>query len=346
MWASGAPLLEGNEIRGNQKDGVFSRESRPSLEKNRILNNGETGVRLFSSPARLRNNNIHDNGQFEIFNAPEKDVPVEALENWWGAKEGSKIVNRISGRVDYQRILDGPYPQGKPVELPILKSPLGGQIQQDSFLTLGSSPYILEKDLVLEKGATLFLQPGVTLRFNPGTSILIKDGGIDARGTADRVITFTSNSSFPSPGSYPSVVRFEQPSRVASFFRYCILEYSETGLDIAHGAPELDHCLIGNHSQVGMRVSNDAEPKVSYSTFFQNRGTGAVVVQGTGRPKMNRNNFIDNSFAIQSFSSIYLDARENWWGSSPPPGSLFLGQVNYKPWLEGPEAGAFQGRRP
>jgi hypothetical protein len=61
---------------------------------------------------------------------------------------------------------------------------------------------------------------------------------------------------------------------------------------------------------------------------------------------MNRNNFIDNPFAVQSFSSIYMDARENWWGSSPPKESLFLGEINYKPWLDTPEAGAFQRREP
>jgi hypothetical protein len=95
-----------------------------------------------------------------------------------------------------------------------------------------------------------------------------------------------------------------------------------------------------------VKVANEAEPRIFFSTFAKNLGTGAVVVSGTARPKMNRNNFIDNSFAIQSFSSIYMDARENWWGSSPPKGSLFVGEINYEPWLDTPEAGAFQRREP
>ncbi len=341
-----APSLEENEIRGNQKDGVWIREAAPLMAKNRILNNGEAGVRLYSSPARLANNNIHDNGKYEIYNTLEKDVSVEAKDNWWGTKEAVKVVGRIFGRVDYQRILDGPYPLGKPLELSILKGPLTGTIDRDSFLTLINSPYVVEKDIIVEKGATLFIEPGVTLKYNPRTSIVVKDGGVDARGTADRTITFTPNSSSPSPGSYTSAVRFAQPSKLASFFRYCILEYAETGLDIAYGAPEIDHCWIAHQAQVGVKVANEAEPRIFFSTFSRNLGTGAVVALGAARPKMNRNNFLDNPFAVQSFSSIYMDARENWWGASPPPESLFLGEINYKPWLNTPEPEAFQGRKP
>ncbi len=193
--AGAAPLLEENEIRGNQKDGILSQEASPSIFKNRILNNQEARVRILSSPARLTQNNINDNGKYDVYNSLEKDVPVEANDNWWGTKEGLKVIDKIFGRVNFRRILDAPYPQGKPMELPILKSPLGGPLQRDSFLTLNNSPYILEKDVVVGKGATLFIQAGVTLKFNPGTSLIVKNGGIDVRGEPDRPITFTSNSS-------------------------------------------------------------------------------------------------------------------------------------------------------
>jgi parallel beta-helix repeat protein len=83
-----APLLEENEIRGNQKDGIESREANPSIHKNQILNNGEAGLRFLSSSAFLSQNNIHDNGKYEVFNSLEKDVPVEASDNWWGTQEG------------------------------------------------------------------------------------------------------------------------------------------------------------------------------------------------------------------------------------------------------------------
>ncbi len=341
-----SPVLEENEIQGNQKDGVLVRESNPSLQKNRILNNGEAGVRLFSSSARLTRNNIHDNRKFEVFNDRERDLPVEALENWWGAKDGSKLAGKIYGRVEYQRVLDAPFPQGKPMELPILKGPLSVPIQRDSFLILAHSPYVVEREVMIDGGATLFIQPGVTLKFNPGASMLVKNGGINARGTSDGTITFTSSSSSPTPGAYPAAIRFEKEPGMASFFRYCIIEFAETGMEVAYGSPEIDRCLIARNGQAGIKVTHEGAPKVSYSTFLQNAGTGALVALGGARPKVHRNNFWENDFAVQSHSSIFIDARENWWGASPPSESLFLGQINLKPWLEKPEPEAFGGRRP
>ncbi len=344
--AMAAPELEGNEIRGNQKHGELSREGRPTLRQNRIFNNAEAGIALYSSPAQIVHNSIHDNGKYGVFNAEEKDIAVQALDNWWGTREVRKIMPQIAGRVDYQRILDGPYPEGKPVDLPILKSPLNAPIDRDAFLLLMNSPYVVEKEIPIEKGATLVIEPGVTLQFNPGAAIRVHDGGIEARGTLDRIIRFTSNSASPSPGNYPTAVKLEGRSTVASFFQYAVFEFAETGLEIRHGAPDIHYCFIGRHSQVGIRIANEAEPKISFSTFLKNEGTGAIVVQGTARPKMNRNNFLENPFAIQSFSSIYIDARDNWWGSAPPKESLFLGEINFKPWLEAPEGRAFQGRKP
>jgi hypothetical protein len=62
-------------------------------------------------------------------------------------------------------------------------------------------------------------------------------------------------------------------------------------------------------------------------------------------PVINNNNFINNTVAIQTFSSIYIDARNNWWGSSPPDQKMIWGDlvnnINIKPWLEAPERKAF-----
>jgi hypothetical protein len=51
-------------------------------------------------------------------------------------------------------------------------------------------------------------------------------------------------------------------------------------------------------------------------------------------PRIHYNNFLNNPFAIQSFSKIQIDARNNWWGTNPPDESLFIGNVSYRPWLE------------
>ena len=71
-------------------------------------------------------------------------------------------------------------------------------------------------------------------------------------------------------------------------------------------------------------------------------GVGGIVCVGMAKPKINHNNIVGNAVGIQAFSTILIDARYNWWGKSPPDGSLIWGDnINLKPWLEGPEEKAF-----
>jgi hypothetical protein len=58
---------------------------------------------------------------------------------------------------------------------------------------------------------------------------------------------------------------------------------------------------------------------------------------------------MDNEVAIQTRSTIYIDARHNWWGKSPPDGGMIFGDfernININPWLKRPEEKAFQEKK-
>ena len=57
--------------------------------------------------------------------------------------------------------------------------------------------------MIIDGGAALTIQPGVKLRFSPGkTSLIVRDGGINAQGTPEAPIIFTSNSVSNSAGFY------------------------------------------------------------------------------------------------------------------------------------------------
>jgi hypothetical protein len=86
--------------------------------------------------------------------------------------------------------------------------------------------------------------------------------------------------------------------------------------------------------------------KITYSTFLNNDGEAAIQSVGMSRPVINYNNFLKNTFAIQARSTIYIDARYNWWGSNPPDDNYILknndDSINIKPWLERAEEKAFK----
>ena len=220
---------------------------------------------------------------------------------------------------------------------------LGGAIKSDSYLTLSDSPYQVTKDIVIDSGATLYIEPGVVIEFEQKTSLITLDGGIIARGMKENPITFTAAASSPTPGFYNNAVRLSKPTKVNSSFAYCIVKYATTAFDIYAGAPEISYCHVANSSQSAIFCRNDAAPVLSYNTFADNHGEGAIKCVGMANPKISRNNFVDNTVAIQSFSTIYIDARRNWWGKNPPDQNMIWGDnINIKPWLEKEEAKAFR----
>ena len=339
------PKLSGNTISDNLREGVVIESSSPLLRDNVIARNQGIGIRVQASNAVITGNKILDNSPLDM-QADMSGEPVQALDNWWGTVSGINILARIRGKVNIATILDGDKPAGKPIKLPILDSQLGGPVDKDSFLILSNSPYRIVKDIVIINGATLYIEPGVTLLYDQGRAITVEDGGVMAKGTKELPIIFTASAKSPLPGSYSSAVRFTKQTKVTSAFSYCVVKYAETAFDIHYGAPEISYCLIAYNSQNGVFCRHDAAPKITFSTFLNNDGEAAIQSVGMSRPVINYNNFLKNTFAIQARSTIYIDARYNWWGSTPPDDNYILknndDSINIKPWLERAEEKAFK----
>jgi len=336
------PTLHANRIRDNVGGGLFVSKSEPIITSNTIVQNTGSGITIRFSQAEITGNNIHDNTPFNLAGTLTGS-PVTARDNWWGTVNAIDILAAIKGRTDVRSILDSAAPEGKPLELPFITSKLGGTLTRDSYLTLSNSPYRVAKDLLIDNGATLYIEPGVEIRYEQDTSIIAKDGGITAKGTADNPIVFTAAGASPSPGFYANTVRFAGNETTApSSFLYCIVRFASTAFDIQHGSPDISHCYIAQSSQSGIYCRNDAAPKILYNSFVDNRGEGAIRCVGMSKPVIHHNNFENNSIAIQSFSSIHIDARLNWWGSDPPDRNIIWGtNINIEPWLPATEEKAF-----
>lgn len=335
------PTVDGNTVRENAKGGVLIRGAAPLITHNMIAQNDTWGIRVDLGRPKITGNNIHDNGSYDMVGAVSGE-PLTAPDNWWGTANGPDILMRIKGRINVATILDGPYPAGKSTDLPVLAGPLGGKIGKDAFLTFANSPYTIEKDVLVNGGATLYIEPGVRLLFEQNTSIILEDGGIVAQGKRDGPILFASSGASPSAGDYLNAVRFAGRTKVSSFFKYCVMTHATTALDVHYGSPEITCCHVANNAQSGIACRNDAAPKISYSTIKRNLGTGGIECVGVSKPKITHNNIVENAVGIQAFSTILIDARNNWWGKAPPDSTVIWGEnVNFEPWLETPEEKAF-----
>ena len=342
------PVLAENRIQDNLKEGILVEGAAPTISRNLIARNGAAGIDVKNSQATVTENNIIDNRPYNLAGAMTGES-VSALNNWWGTAKGLEILATLKGRIDIRSVLSAPYPEGKPTALPILGSSLGGAIKTDAHLILSNSPYRIVKNLVIKDGATLYVEPGVVLRYDQNTAIVVEDGGIIAKGTPENPIIFTASAASPSPGFYASAVRWGRKTTVNSALSYAIIQYADIALDIVYGAPEISSSLISRNAQGGIYCRNDAAPTVSFSTLTENRGEGAITVVGNARPKFSNNNISNNDFAAQVRSTIYIDARNNWWGKSPPDMNMIMGDteqgINIKPWLTGPEGRAYSGQK-
>lgn len=342
------PAIEDNRIIDNEKSGILARGSVPAIVRNEISRNRGTGIVLHRSQANIAENNITDNEPFNM-SSDMTGEPVPALKNWWGSAKGADVLAKISGKINIGTVLGAPWPGGKDVELPILTSQLGGAIKADSFLILANSPYRVVKDVVVDGGATLYVEAGVEIRYDQKRSINVEDGGIMAKGTRKSPIVFTASSPSPSPGFYGSAVKFMKKTQVNSAFSYCIVKYAETAFDVHFGSPDFSYCYIAHNAQSGLFCRNDSSPTITYNTFTGNRGEGAIKSVGMSRPLIKNNNFINNEVAVQTFSTIYIDASNNWWGRNPPDLNVIWGDpdknIRIKPWLTSPEKQAFSEKK-
>ncbi|MBW2006168.1 MAG: right-handed parallel beta-helix repeat-containing protein, partial [Deltaproteobacteria bacterium] len=329
-----SPVITGNTINRNGMHGLFCDGGNPLIQANSIVGSSGDGIHVVFGRPQIMGNNIHDNSGLAIVNSP-KGEPILSSDNWWGSADPKVIFSSTMGKVIVNSALDSPAPNGKPFTISVVKGPLGGCITANTYLILAHSPYVVEKTLEIDNGATLYIQPGVTVSFNPGSSgIEVKDGGIYAKGRKDEPISFISNSPSPAAGDYHFAVKSIKKTKTASFFKFCRFQHGVNGLIIEYGKPDITYSLISDNSQSGIMCGNDSSPKIEYNTLIRNRGTGAIFCKAMSAPRIHYNNFLNNPFAIQSFSTIQIDARNNWCGNNPPDESLFIGNVTYRPWLE------------
>ncbi len=238
---------------------------------------------------------------------------------------------------------------------------VSGIINADTVWSRENSPYIIADEITVARQATLTIQPGVEVR-SDGFYRLVVQGTLVASGTPDAPILFSSNKPNPNIKAWGGL-RFQNTNDDKSRLQMVRIEYADVGIDCFSSSPQITDCWIMNN-QIGIRAV-DSSPMITHNLIRSNL-TGVFVEQTALTPSflknivtqnqdgivilfpflvMKQNNLFDNSdHAMVVKSTLNIDARENWWGSTNSKeiqeqifdkhDSSGLGQVMYLPIIE------------
>jgi len=205
-------------------------------------------------------------------------------------------------------------------------------ITDDTTWTPSGSPYIVQSDitvrgLVVNQTTTLKIEPGTEVRFQAGTGLFIGSlssryfGVLDAQGTFQNPIIFTSAESPKNPGDWKGIYFRDQTRDQLTQLNFCAILFAghtyESGLNFDSASPGLiRHLSIAKGSGYAISASN-ARFYLEHSNIDDNQLGG---INNTADPML-----------------IY--AQYNWWGDvsgpsgfGPGTGQSVSDYVKYTPW--------------
>ena len=185
-------------------------------------------------------------------------------------------------------------------------------ISTDTTWTVSGSPYYVKNNVIVRYGATLTIEPGVRVKFMVGRElIMVVQGQLIARGTADSMIYFESGNT--SSAELWSSIRFETGSvgavyddagyyKRGSIFEYCIIKDSGRGtVDgaiecLKKAVPYINYCEIKNNKVRSVYFSPESEQYMKIeNSKFSNNVSGGPYLSGATTAILNNNTFSGNS---------------------------------------------------
>ncbi len=129
----------------------------------------------------------------------------------------------------------------------------------DSIWYAADNPHVVTKTIHIRENGRLIVKPGCLVKFAPGAAIIVgygSPGELQAVGTPDSIITFTSNAATPNPGDWHGFDFYEM-TRTSTRLSYCEIDYAcwpdYAAVNIEwDGSIGIDHTTIRNSSKYGI----------------------------------------------------------------------------------------------
>jgi hypothetical protein len=156
---------------------------------------------------------------------------------------------------------------------------VSGAVTANSVWSVENSPYIITGDVLIQNGATLAIKAGVTIFMAQGTSLTVQSGALQALGTVQLPIRFTSKKILDGQQSVPGDwqhVGFGSGISNSTKLEYVSIEYG-SGVVVSSASPVFNNVTISNNK--GAAITADLASSI---TGYGNQAIGndenAVVV--------------------------------------------------------------------
>jgi len=192
---------------------------------------------------------------------------------------------------------------------------VSGNITEDTTWTVSGSPYIVTADITVASSdynstiATLTIEPGVEVRFNQGTGIFVSRsdyggryfGALDARGTNEQPIVFTSNAGSPSRGDWKGIYFRKDTRDWLTFLEHCLVEYGgwyySSNIYCKSSAPTIVNCTVRYSSGCGIYLET-SDPVIggdgAGNTIVHNAAYGIYAAETGYYPHISHNTISHN----------------------------------------------------
>jgi len=171
---------------------------------------------------------------------------------------------------------------------------VSGVLSHDVTWDEGGSPYLVEGNLSVQKGAVLTIRPGVSVRFQVGLDgkggMLVVRGGLLAEGEEGRPVKFSQGSG--ATGWDGIYFHGSDPKR--STLRRCVVMGGRVTVNDA--SPVIEQCSLYG-STYALHVAGKSSPTILGNRITANV-VGLVLTGAEASPIVGRNNFYNNDYGI------------------------------------------------
>ena len=272
-------------------------------------------------------------GFSRVLTGERAETVIDGMDNFQSFYARVRAVDKAGNAGSFSKAAPAvALPVGGLLSLPQPGPALSGDVSESVLLSAEKSPFTVTAPIRVASGATVYIAPGAQLLFNTGAAIIVDGGSLFAYGTRARPVRMSPANDAAGPGAWKGIA-FHNAAESGLY--HVVIEKADTGVHIQGSVTVLRNVTISQSAQSGLHLANDAAPEVTCSTFNENHGQGAIVLEGAGlRPIFRSNTFINNDpFQVQSYAPIQIDMSRNFWGSAQPAPEGFLGDIVIEPVL-------------